>query len=301
MIDFSFCEIDPFRAYGGGNGNKIGIVYRGKTYMLKFPPADKKRGAYTNSCISEHLGCLIFASTGLFDVQETLYGTYTAHGKEKEVVACRDFTGDGFALMEFAKVKNAHITGAIEGSPGYSTELDEVLEAIDTQHLVDPIEVRRFFWNMFIMDAYLGNFDRHNGNWGFLVNETERTAKLAPIYDCGSCLYPQLPTEKMNGILEDPNEIEHRIYVFPNAALKIHGQKINYHNFIAENTYEECTAALKRVLPRIEQDKIDALISSCDFLSPTQKKFYITMLRARREKILHAALSIVEPRVLLQG
>lgn len=293
MIDFSPCEIDTFRAYGGGNGNKIGIVYQGKTYMLKFPSADKKRGAYTNSCISEYLGCRIYAATGLFDVQEVLYGTYTAHGIEKEVVACRDFTGDGFSLMEFAKVKNAHIREGLEGSPGYSTELDEVLETIDAQHLVDPFEVRRFFWNMFIMDAYLGNFDRHNGNWGFLVNERERTAKLAPVYDCGSCLYPQLPTEKMPAIMEDPNETNHRIYVFPNAALKIHGQKINYYKFIAGNAYEECTAALRRVLPRIDQDEVDSIITSCDFLSPIQKKFYIKMLRERREKILKAALSSI--------
>lgn len=45
---------------------------------------------------------------------------------------------------------------------------------------------------MFIVDALLGSFDRHNGNWGVLVDEERQTAEIAPIYDCGSCLYPQL-------------------------------------------------------------------------------------------------------------
>ena len=43
---------------------------------------------------------------------------------------------------------------------------------------------------MFIVDAFLGNFDRHNGNWGILVDECKKTAEIAPVYDCGSCLYP---------------------------------------------------------------------------------------------------------------
>ena len=53
----------------------------------------------------------------------------------------------------------------------------------------------------------LGNFDRHNGNWGFLVNEKEGLIKLAPVYDCGSCLYPQLDEKKMAYVLSNPEEI----------------------------------------------------------------------------------------------
>lgn len=37
MIDFTSCEINRFRAYGGANGNKINVLYNGNSYMLKFP------------------------------------------------------------------------------------------------------------------------------------------------------------------------------------------------------------------------------------------------------------------------
>lgn len=157
--------------------------------MLKFPPKEKTKVYYTNASLSEYLACHIYEFLGM-QAQENLYGVYRIQGKEKRVVACKDFTGDGFRLMEFAKLKNACIGGSSEDSSGYATELDAVLEAIDRQALIDPVALKEFFWDMFIVDAYLGNFDRHNGNWGLLVNEERRLARIAPIYDCGSCLYP---------------------------------------------------------------------------------------------------------------
>ena len=38
MIDFTSCEVNKFKAYGGANGNKIHVRYQGNGYMLKFPP-----------------------------------------------------------------------------------------------------------------------------------------------------------------------------------------------------------------------------------------------------------------------
>ena len=71
-------------------------------------------------------------------------------------------------------------------------------------------ELRQFFWDIFITDAFLGNFDRHNGNWGFLVDEEKQQAELAPVYDCGSCLYPQLDLERMKTVLQDEAGIDQR-------------------------------------------------------------------------------------------
>ena len=117
MIDFTNCERNRFRAYGGANGNKINIRYQGKSYMLKFPPKPRRGGemSYTNGCVSEYLGCHIFASLG-FRVQETLLGTYTDNkNKEKLVVACGDFTEGGKQLIEFAKLKNTCIDSELNG------------------------------------------------------------------------------------------------------------------------------------------------------------------------------------------
>ena len=50
---------------------------------------------------------------------------------------------------------------------------------------------------MFITDTLVGSFDRHNGNWGFLIDEEKQKVEIAPIYDCASCLYPQLTDERI--------------------------------------------------------------------------------------------------------
>lgn len=65
---------------------------------------------------------------------------------------------------------------------------------------------------MFIVDALLGNFDRHNGNWGILIDEQKQTAEIAPVYDCGSCLYPQLDEKQMETVLHNEDDINQRIY-----------------------------------------------------------------------------------------
>lgn len=49
--------------------------------------------------------------------------------------------------------------------------------------------LKEHFWNMFIIDSLIGNYDRHNENWGILVNDEKQEMKVSPIYDCGSYLF----------------------------------------------------------------------------------------------------------------
>ena len=292
MIDFTDCPVNRFRAYGGANGNKINIVYDGHSYMLKFPPrpSRSKEMSYSNSCISEYVACHIFGMLG-FKVQETLLGNYTdSRGKSKLVVACRDFTEGGKRLMEFAHLKNTCIDSE---QNGYGKELTSILEAINEQTLFPVDELRAFFWDMFIADAFLGNFDRHNGNWGLLVDEEKQQSEIAPIYDCGSCLYPQLPPEHMERVLKSEEEINRRIYVFPASSIEENGMKIPYFEFIASLRYPECNDALKRISKRIDLDKIQYFLSGVVELQPIQREFYLTMLTERKEKILDHSLNLL--------
>ena len=93
-----------------------------------------------------------FETVGI-PVQETLLGTYTKNGKEKIVVACRDFTSSGVVLQDFASLKNTIIDSVHNG---YGTELDDILLAIDSQTAIDPTGLRTWFWNVFIVDALIG-------------------------------------------------------------------------------------------------------------------------------------------------
>ena len=255
MIDFTSCEVNKFKAYGGANGNKIHIKYQGNGYMLKFPPIPgrSKIMSYTNSCISEYLACHIYNLLGI-EVQETLLGTYTdRRGKEKVVVACRDFTENGKRLIEFAQLKNTCIDSE---QNGYGTELSSIMTAIDEQPLF------------------------------------KQTAMTAPVYDCGSCLYPQLAVEEMQGVLDSEEEINKRIFVYPTSAIEEEGKKVSYFDFISSLKDSGCNAALKRICERIDMERIDRLVEETPFLKPIQKEFYRIMIRERKEKILDYSMNL---------
>ncbi|MEG0813863.1 MAG: HipA domain-containing protein [Clostridium sp.] len=291
MIDFTDCAVNKFKAYGGANGNKINVLYDGTSYMLKFPPVPSKSKvmSYSNSCISEYLACHILASIGL-PVQDTRLGTYTdKRGKEKLVVACKDFTADGKRLMEFAHLKNTCVDSE---QNGYGTELDSILKAIDEQTLIPVPELRAFFWEMFVADAWLGNFDRHNGNWGILVDEQNQHAEIAPIYDCGSCLYPQIDVRDMVKVLGDESEINQRIYTFPTSAIMYSGKKISYFDFISSLENAECSEALEQIAGRIDMEKVREIIAATPAISDLQKDFYQIMLTERKEKILDYSMTL---------
>lgn len=294
MIDFTPCKVNKFKGYGGANGNKINIFYNDASYMLKFPAAPHKNKiqnmSYTNGCISEYIACHIFQALG-FRTQETLLGTYTdGRGKTKMVVACKDFTADGKQLMEFAQLKNTCINSE---QNGYGKELSSILQTIEEQELLPTVEIRDFFWDMFIADALLGNFDRHNGNWGFLIDVQAQDAELAPIYDCGSCLYPQMPPEKMKQVLENRDEIDQRIFVFPNAAIEENGKKISYFDYVSSLKNSDCNAALKRVYGRMNIEQIQKIIEETPGILPIQKEFYATMVMERKEKILDYSMKLL--------
>lgn len=288
MIDFDKCKKINTLAFGGNNGLKIAVEYKGMPYMIKFAPHTKDKNAisYTNSCISEYIGCHIFNLLGIAS-QETLLGNYKNNGKKYLVVACKDFTYPDKTLLEFAKIKN----GVLESTfGGQGLDLKDVLLAICEQEIFDVEKMEQRFWEMFVTDAYLGNFDRNNSNWGLLVNNTTKQVELAPVYDCGGCLYPQLDDEAMEKILKDKTEIENRVFVFPNSIYKVNDKKISYKTFLQTTDNKKCLAVLKIVLSKIDEEKINKIIDNTPMISETRKEFYKTMLHYRKLWILDNAL-----------
>lgn len=288
MENFNNYRLNKYKYYDGNNGKKICLMDENNIkYMLKTPPS--KKGKYTNGCISEDLGSKIFSSMG-FHAQETKLGIYCINGKEEICVLCKDFETNNRKLVKFAELKN----GVMETpESGFGVELSSVLSTIEEQEIIDPIKLKEFFWDMFIGDALLGNFDRHNGNWGFLIDEANAVVDLAPIYDCGSCLYSQMTDEVMKKVLVDETEKEARVYVFPNSALKIDNVKINYFNFISSGQNKDCTEALKRITPRIDLEIINKIIDNTEGITELQKQFYKTILEERKTKILEKSLEIL--------
>jgi hypothetical protein len=283
-IDFSKCPRVPGRAYNGANGKKIAVCYDHSVWMLKFPPSAAERPnelSYSNSCLSEHIASTISNIIGV-KAQDTCLGVFVVGEKTRVVCACRDFTDGGKVFYDFCSVKNTVIDSDTNGT---GTDLDDVLDTIDKQTFVEPVALRDFFWDMFVVDALLGNFDRHNGNWGFLVDANTRQVEVAPLFDFGSCLLPQADEKIMRRILDDKAEMDARIHLFPMSALKKNGRKISYVDFVQTNRLGVLERSIAKIVPRIDLQVIFNFIDQVSLLTELQREFYKRYIQARYEAL----------------
>ena len=209
-------------------------------------------------------------------------------------MACKDFEVNDKILKDFAHLKNS-IIDSEQG--GYGTDLYDILKTIDEQQILPSYMLKKFFWEMFIGDALVGNFDRHNGNWGFLINRNTGEVDIAPIFDCGSCLYPQIEENSMNYIISNTVEIENRIFTYPTSAIQHEGKKINYAQFLMTTENGDCIDALKTISARIDMREISEIINNTPFISDVYKKFLYTMVMERKEKIIDSALNRIQDTV----
>ena len=148
--------------------------------------------------------------------------------------------------------------------------------------MIDSIDTRDKFWDMFIIDSIIGNTDRHNGNWGFILNNKTNEIKFAPIYDCGSCLNPMLEDKEM----EKLNETELKnMAINCYSCIKENGKKINYIAYIRSMRNEECNKAIERILYKIDLDKINVFIDEIPYMSDVRKSFYKKIIKLRYDII----------------
>ncbi|MCM1543594.1 MAG: HipA domain-containing protein [Blautia sp.] len=290
IIDFTDCP-DGYRDYGGSD-SKRSIEYEDNKYMLKLPEHQEKKNdlqtSHVNNVLSEYLGSRIMASLGL-DVHETILGLY--HGQP--AVACKDFAVGGYRLQEFSwMMRSLYDKSQVGRIPTYR----QIYDVMDRHPLLQGIKEQSInrYWETFVGDALIGNFDRHKGNWGYLVNEQTRDVRLAPVYDCGSCLYPGLSEDAMKKVLGSHEEILRRMYEFPKAALDAGGpgkreNKIRYFEMLASGKDMNCTFAFQRIYQNIDMGKIEGIIQDAPFMSDMRIEFYTSMLRCRKELILDRA------------
>jgi coenzyme F420-reducing hydrogenase gamma subunit len=98
----------------------------------------------------------------------------------------------------------------------------------------------------------------------------------------------------MEQVLENDAELKFRIYEIPTSAIMINGKKVKYFDFISSLKNDDCNRALKRIVPRIDMVKINAIIEGTPFITELQKRFYIKMLANRKERILDYSLAVLE-------
>lgn len=292
MVDFNQ-YVQNQRMYGGTAGRKMGIVYEGKNYILKFPGNLKEQQmkniqlSYSNSPACEYIGSQIYRLLG-FPVHDTVLGFRNG----KTVVACGDFLGDGDRMYEFDKIKVTFDPPFLDSSGnetnGVGVDLYEILMTIQEHPFLKGLDfVQEHFWNMFVVDALIGNTDRNNSNWGVVIRENGRK-ELAPVYDNGNCLNSKWDDGKMQAVLADEKRLEAEAFSARRCIFELEGRKINPYHLIERMEYERCNEAVRNITPRMGEvmPEIEKMLSDIPVLSDIQKKFYLAIMAERYEKVL---------------
>ncbi len=275
------------KGYGGLSGRKIGVVWNGDQYLLKFQGNLKLRSltgevaSYGNNPVAEYIASHVFELVGM-EVHETHLASY----KGKQVVACKDF-GDG--LYEFRQLMPA-LPNSLTDDRGdltaaISLEIEDILLALLQLEQV-PFEIHgafNQFIQMFIVDALNGNPDRNLGNWGYIRKGTRYS--LAPVYDNGSCLFVRFSEDKMKQKLSSYEEMYQLAVSGFICRFLDKGHKLNPYRWIENNCadvpfmMEPFSQVVQISLKDIEKIINDATDSK------VAREFYLELYRLRLNEL----------------
>lgn len=220
-------------------------------------------------------------------MHQTILGTRNG----KTVVACKDFLNEGDRLYEFDKIKVTFEPHFLDSNGnetnGVGVDLYEIVMTIKEHPIFsDMKDVERFFWKMFVMDAWIGNTDRNNSNWGIII-KADGTKRLAPVYDNGNCFNCKWDEAKMEQTISDVKEIHREAFSGRRCIFEMNGKMINPYQLIEKREYSLCDEALEKMVPEmyVKIEKIKDMIDDIPVVSEVQKKFYKVMLQTRLDKV----------------
>ena len=90
----------------------------------------------------------------------------------------KDFIGEDEIFVPFNDVGESTLE---QDRRLYQYSYDDIMRMLsDNVKLTDVETTVDHFWEMYIVDAWFGNFDRHGANWGFLKKNGKY--RMAPVY-----------------------------------------------------------------------------------------------------------------------
>ena len=298
-FDFTNYEKN-LRVYGGESGRKLGIIFNGTNYLLKFPGSIELKNIknilspYSNSPITEYIGSHIYEILNI-PVHETLLGKFSGP-KEHIVVACKDFNKtkeDRF--LSFGEIKTTFIPHFTDSNGndtnGNGTDLHEILLTLEQHPIFEFFrdKIKERFWQMFIIDCLIGNSDRNNGNWG-IIQHYDDSFSIAPVFDNGSCLHNTWDENKIKlcSNKELDSFIDNQTCVFLNK-----NKKLNPTKFIQEYKNDDCTNVFISLYPKIEKniglinnfiEELPDEILNIPCVSKIKKEFYKSLINKKFER-----------------
>ena len=269
--------------YAGSEKKKTVPMDDGNKYLLKFPDPIREKGkdlSYINNAISEYISCSIYNIIGI-SAQKTILGEYIDEkGKQKIACACQDVRKNGEMMYEINKLELSSLDNTHARTLSFSY-MDEVFNKMDDTMSKELLS--DFYYKMFIVDAFIGNTDRHNGNWALLQSSDD--IRISPVYDCGSSLAPLVD----ESVVSSDAGVKCAMNT-SSVLVDDKGKRIKYCEFFKNELSPRVQKALLQVVPNINLDEVDKLVFNTEYISKNRQDFYFSFLHTTYEKILIPAI-----------
>jgi len=291
-------EIDPaWRREIEDMGSKPKFWFRYQDEMWLFKQARPNTGEHWAEKVASEIAVLLKLPT---------HEVRLARHEGRMGCAVRSFLKKDHTLVHGNEV----LAGAIEG---YDKGKHRGQADHNFQNIVNALEKRfrtpevrlsvsKRFVGYLVLDALVGNTDRHHENWGIVIkpvvqNDTggvpvsKRRIGLAPTFDHGSSLGRELLEDRARQLVADPQAINRYIRkatggIFQNARARKGMSPIALVELIAA-TYPELVRPWKDRVAALPEDFAAPMISSvpASCMTEASREFVLAFLSASRKMI----------------
>lgn len=219
-------------------------------------------------------------------------------------MACKDFRENinKIHFDDYNSIKNDYVDGMEEklksvpsSSNNHNVGLEEVEVLLNNHPLfLKNSELKQRFWDMFVVDALIGNNARNNGDWGVLVNNKTNETTVCPVFDNGASFNTKSSDEQIKKIMNDNNRFESSVYKSRMCIFVENDKQLNPFKYIESLKNKDCNAALMRIVPKINVENIKNMINEIpnevngiQTISEIRKEFYCKCIEYRYEKSLY--------------
>lgn len=160
-----YTVIDMIKSNGAET--KIWVEIDNRKYLVKFPiyTCSKGKSLWWTNVESEHYASKFINITGGNAHKTTLVESFECpDGKVLMAVLCESFLRLGDELITFNENSSSIDTNVNK----HEYFLNDIKYVLKKTHNLNFSYIEPYFYEMYIYDAILGNFDRHSGNWGVI-------------------------------------------------------------------------------------------------------------------------------------